>query len=389
VSGGLSGKRIVLVVAWAGMGGAERQALQLVRLLKEERGAHVEVLAFTDERGRFRDAVERLGVTWRSSPLNWSGSRPAKLRELLLLAARLRRLAPDALLPYTTRPNVLCGLVWRVTGASACIWSQHDLVLPVKFGRGLLTRAARRATLLVASSSTAADFLVSELDAPRERVHVVPNSVELEQPAAGREEWRARLGLAESTVVATMLGNFHRGKDHRTLLRAWRIVLDRMPGDAVLLLAGRAAGTEDATKALAFDLDLGSAVRFLGEIEDVSGLLAASDVAVLSSRSESFPNALIESLAAGLPVAATDAPGIREVLGENQLAFLSAPGNADELAAKLVELISSGSLRRRLGDENRRLAARRSSVPGASVIADLLEEALGTAGTPLYASARP
>jgi glycosyltransferase involved in cell wall biosynthesis len=234
----------------------------------------------------------------------------------------------------------------------------------------------RQTPLFIANSQPAREFLVHELDARPERVHVVLDRVapmELDSLRAEAREW---IGVEPNVTVVSMLAHLHAVKDHATLLRAWRLVLDasRDP-QPVLLLAGRPSGTEDAVKALAYDLDLGRSVRFLGDVENVQAVLAASDLAVLSSRSESRPHALLESAAAGLPIAATDAPGIRAALGEHQAPYLAPVGDADTLAQFLTSLIADPDLRARLGRENRRLTGKDAASAGAGKV-DLIARAL-------------
>src|SRR5439155_2520583 len=118
---------------------------------------------------------------------------------------------------------------------------------------------------------------------------------------------------------------------------------------------------------------LGSSVRFLGDVEDVAGLLAASDVAVLSSPSESRPHAVLEAAAAGLPIVATDIPGIREALGQHQHAHLAPVGDAERLAENLVQLISQPALRAELGELNRRSVDGGAALPVGQATADLIE----------------
>jgi glycosyltransferase involved in cell wall biosynthesis len=176
-----------------------------------------------------------------------------------------------------------------------------------------------------------------------------------------------------------MLGHLHDGKDHATLVRAWAIVLGRLKESdrhAVLLLAGRPSGTEDAVKALAFDLELGRSVRFLGDVSDVGGLLAATDIAVLSSPSESAPHAVLESMSVGLPIAATDIPGIRQVVGVMQFPYLAPPGDAERLADAMFTLASDPDLRHELGERNRSVVEERVTVPAAEATAAALAAAL-------------
>jgi len=385
----LAGSRIVVVLAWSVLGGAERGALATAKYLLEDVGADVSVLALTSEDGRAPGLFSSLGIPWHTHPTDWHGGRLVKTRQLGSLTARLRAMRPDVLLPYTSRPNVLCGLIWRATGASLSVWNQQDVIRATKFGPRLTAFAVRRTPLFVANSEAARDFLVSELSAPAERVHVVlaggPEPIDLD---GLRDTWRVRLGIDHRAPVVSMLAHLHPGKDHATLLRAWRVVLDERRADGpVLLLAGRPSGTENALKALAFDLEFGRSVRFLGDVEEIEGVLAASDVAVLSSRSESRPHALLESAAAGLPIAGTDVPGIRGTVGAHQAPYLAPPGDADRLAEVLIQLISDPALRAELGAENRRCALERGPSPG-SATAKLIAEAIAERRTAVDRGAR-
>jgi glycosyltransferase involved in cell wall biosynthesis len=153
-----------------------------------------------------------------------------------------------------------------------------------------------------------------------------------------------------------MLANLQLFKDHPTLLRAWRVVIDRLDSmnrRAVLLLAGRFDGMEDALKVLAYDLDLGRTVRFLGPVKDISGLLSAVDMGVHSSVNEGCPNGVLECMAAGLAVAGTDYPGIREAVGRLGYKYLAPPGDADALAERIIALAVNPEARHEAGAANR------------------------------------
>jgi glycosyltransferase involved in cell wall biosynthesis len=123
----LERRRIVFVLNRAVLGGAERRAIPLARGLME-RDAVVEVYALTAEDGEERQPCEQLGIPWDLLPVDWAWltGRARKARELGRLALGLRRARPDALVPFCGFPNVVCGLVWRSTGAELCVWSQQD-----------------------------------------------------------------------------------------------------------------------------------------------------------------------------------------------------------------------------------------------------------------------
>jgi glycosyltransferase involved in cell wall biosynthesis len=375
----LRGKRVVLVLAWSVFGGGERSALSTATYLKNAAAARVEVLALTEEDGRAKTLFEAAGIPWSAAAIPWQGSKHAKAAELVDFLRTLRRMRPDVLLPYTTRPNVLCGLAWRAAGASVAVWNQQDVGIPTKFGPRIRALAVRSTPVFVANSTTASEFLVDTYGAPRNAVHVVlqhvgPRRYDEEM----RRDSRAALDLEHGVPVVVMLAHLHRVKDHATLLRAWRAVVDE-PGlrdrPPVLLLAGRFSGTADAAKALAFDLDLGRTVRFLGDVENVDTVLAASDVGVLTSLSESRPHAVLEYRAAGLAIVASDIPGVREALGERQHEWLVPPGDVPGFTRALTALLEDVELRERLATANQEWAAADGSHPGVE-IARLLEGAL-------------
>lgn len=136
---------------------------------------------------------------------------------------------------------------------------------------------------------------------------VIPNAVTVTEPA-GRAAARSALDLPDATPVALCLARMEPQKRHDVLLAAWAQV-----GTGVLLLAGDGSLRGDLERQAA---PLGDRVRFLGARSDVPDLLAAADVTVLTSDWEGLPIAVLESLAAGRPVVATDVDGVREVLGD-------------------------------------------------------------------------
>jgi glycosyltransferase involved in cell wall biosynthesis len=357
----LAGRRVIVFFNNLDLGGAERQGLVLARHLAREERAAVEVWGFSGP-GPVAELCDEAGIPWRVAPFQWSGSRLKLLVKLFRLAGRLRRARPDVLLPYTLRPNVVCGALWKFSGARACIWQQRDMGFdrcPARLQRS----AVRLTPRFIANSGASAAFLTSMLRVAPERIQVVHNGVVLTPAVEGRAHWRAKLGLRDMDVVACMVANLHDNKDHATLLRAWRLVIDRWSGRSapVLLLAGRPENTTEKLKSLAFDLELQRAVRFLDAVRDVSGLLTAVDLCVFSSRSEGCPNGVLECMASGLPVAATDIPGIRDAVGADGLSFLAPPQDANGLADRIVRLFSDHELRNRIGQLNRQRIEREFS----------------------------
>ncbi len=154
----------------------------------------------------------------------------------------------------------------------------------------------------------------------RTRVRVIPNGVDadlLEAAAAaggGREGARRALGLTEDHVVVACIGEVGWRKGQEILLTTAARLRARHP-EAVFLIAGEGAGRDDLAHRARRE-GLADLVRFLGFRDDVPALLAASDILVLPSRREGFPNTLLEGMALGLPVVATRADGIPELVDD-------------------------------------------------------------------------
>jgi glycosyltransferase involved in cell wall biosynthesis len=263
---------------------------------------------------------------------------------------------PDVILAYTGWANVICGLTWRFAGASGFIWNQRDVDDNVLTSHRLEKRAVRGATAVVANSKCSADFLSEKLGILRERIQVVHNGVPLNQADGDRDELCRGLNIERDSLLACMVGNLRTPKDHATLVSAWKRVVDegqQARRAAVLLLAGFHADTYDSVKSLVAQSQLEGSVRLLGHVKDVPSLLRSVDLGVFSSLSESFPNGVLECMGSALPVVGTDIPGIREVVGEDNVKYLAPPRDAERMAQLILAFLTDGQLRKDVGRANR------------------------------------
>ena len=346
----MKGRSVVFLLGNLELGGAERQALILAKHLIQHEPAEVEVWGF-NRSGPVAEICKQHRIPSRVVPLQ----QPYDLRRLTQL---LRENRPDILLPYTLLPNVVCGLVWQRTGARLCVWNQRDegiFSLNAKWQQ----RAAQLTPKFISNSPSGARYLIDSLKVDPAKIRVIPNGIELEPPQSDRRAWRERLGIDEGTFVACMIANLHANKDHATLLKAWHLVVDALDQRAVLVLAGRHYGAYESLIALTNELGIPDNVRFAGPVSDVAGLLTVVDLGVFSSRSEACPNGVLECMAAGLAIAATDIEGIREVVGEHGTRFLAPPGDAERLAQIILELAKDPETRATIGAANQsRIKAR-------------------------------
>jgi glycosyltransferase involved in cell wall biosynthesis len=350
----LNSKRIIIVLGSLELGGSERQALLLAQHLVRVQGAHVQVWSLSGT-GRATKLCEEYGIPWRVVPL-WSRNRVQLLLSLLKFTWILRRIRPDVILPYTTFPNVICGLVWRWTGAQLCVWNQRDAGVE-RMSEKLEHWAVSQIPWFVSNSRHGAEFMIHTLGVRADRVRVIHNGVALMTTnVADRMKWRSQLGVNEECFLACMVANLSARKDHATLIRAWRKVvceLESLGLRAVLLLAGRFDDAYESLKTLICQLQLGRNIRLLGSVDDIPSLLSAIDLGVFSSRLEGCPNGVLECMAAGLAIVGTDIPGIREAVGPAGYPFLAPLGDAETLAERIITLALHPELRSQLGAINR------------------------------------
>jgi glycosyltransferase involved in cell wall biosynthesis len=221
--------------------------------------------------------------------------------------------------------------------------------------------AVRRAAGLFIASRREADRVRSTYRVPAERIALVPNAVDVSQWRPGdRQQARAALGIPLNARVVVWHGRVeihYKGLD--VLLDAWQQVYAARPDAGFLLLL---VGSGQDREVLRRDLASlpPDAVRWEDRwVHDpavIRQYLAAGDVAILSSRHEGFAVAVIEAMACGLPVVATDVPGVAEALGDQPTGFIVPSEDPRALADALQRILDDEPLRHRLSSRARRRA---------------------------------
>jgi glycosyltransferase involved in cell wall biosynthesis len=217
----------------------------------------------------------------------------------------------------------------------------------------------RRGDRLVAVGRDVRRALIEKEGFPASRIEVVYNGIDLsafDEPGRDRHQTRDELGLAPDDLVLIQVARLDPLKDHAMTLRALARLVQQPEHRAIRLLIVGDGPEADALAEQVRALGLEPFVRLLGRRGDVPRLLGASDVALLTSRSEGIPLAIIEAMAAGLPVVATRVGGTPEVVEEDRTGLLVAAEADDELARQIARLAASPALRRELGSQGRRRA---------------------------------
>ncbi len=291
------------------------------------------------------------------------------LKALWTLWAEIRRFRPHIVHTHAAKAGALGRLAARAAGGPRpiLVHTYHGHVLRGYFGpaktalyRSIERALARHTDCLVGVSQATVDELVGFRIAPRERFTVVTLGLDLSRftavQASDGTALRHELGLTEQDILATFVGRLVPIKRVDVLLEAVALARRRLP--ALRLAVVGDGELREVLEARSAELALGAAVHFVGYRHDVASIVAATDIAVLSSDNEGTPVALIEAAAAGRPAIATAVGGVGDIVGATT-GRLVAAGDADGFAEALVELGMSPILRQRLGEAARNHVAAR------------------------------
>ncbi len=192
---------------------------------------------------------------------------------------------------------------------------------------------------------------------PADRIQVIYNGIDPAQFPAGqvssRDEARQLLDIPPGCPAIMQVARFHPVKDHETALRAFADVVKEM-NSAILLLVGEGE-RRHACETLADELGIpDDNVRFTGLRNDISRILPAADVFMLSSLSEGISVTLLEAMACSLPIVATDVGGNGEVVRHGETGLLSPRGDHVALSRHLVTLLRDEPRRIQMGEAGRK-----------------------------------
>lgn len=350
----------VIVLGWLHMGGAERQALHLARQLII-RGEKVSVVGISTP-GIVKDICAAENIPCYYWPTTLSRSPLRAMKTGVHFGVKLLRMRPTYILPYCMPPNVLCGIVWRMTGAKSCVWQQRDEGR-LRRGDWLEFMALLLMPKYISNSEHGSEWLNTVLHVRKDLITVIPNGTELVKIENTKGLWKKEWGIPKDTQIVTMVANLHAYKDHMTLLKAWNLLKNKWVEKApLLILAGNKDSAYAELHSYVKENDMSGTVLFVGSIPDVTNLLADTDLFVLSSKNEGVPNGILEAMAVGLPVIATDIPGNREALSPNIVHQLSIADQPDDLAKKIYNLLMNRTLMNALGMANKELVRKRNSI---------------------------
>lgn len=343
----MSERRITFIIGSMREGGAEKQVVYLMRGLRD-RGWTVRLMLLHYEGMRLQPLLEegfevfavnlpRFRPRW--NPLPW-----LQFPFTLLRSVRwLRETQPQIVYAWLFWAHLWAWLCRRYVPFTLITSRRQmfsDRMNSPRLQR-IENRINRDAALIIANAEAVAETCLDNEENVEGSLRVIRNGIDFTEidavrPANLVEEFPA---LADASEVVVNVANLLPHKGHSDLLKAWAKVIDQHP-DARLLCIGADGGLGSALNDQARRLGIAKHVVFAGPREDVISLVKGADFAVHASHDEGFPNAVMEYLACGKYVVATDAGGTREAVDKLGLGIIVPARKSKELAEALIGVLS-------------------------------------------------
>lgn len=333
-------KRVLHIIDSLYLGGAQEVVLNLA----------------TCGSSRFRHEVATMhghGIYWdrlRQAGVKVHSLSPHKLLPLYLASIPWRLLAdrPDILHCHLIPSNIIAKPLGALLGVPVVI--NHDHTNDTRRAESRLLLALDRfsnrfASHIVAVSASCRNFLITRESIPANDVTLVPNAIDLLRfsPAvARRDQARLELGLPASARVVAGVGRLNPQKNFALFLDVAAQLAPRFP-DLHFLLAGDGP-EEKMLREKAAALGIADRVTFSGYVADTRLVYLAADVLLMPSRYEGLPMTLLEAMAMGLPVVASQLDGIAEVIGDGREGFLVPSDEAALFVERTAALLQDAEL---------------------------------------------
>ena len=350
----MSRLRLLAIIEAHSITGPAKNLLEFAKLAREA-GVETTIATFTrgTAKNLFIDTAREGGfpveVIHESGPYDRS-----VIRKLSQLAQRSR---PDIVQTHAVKSHFLARCA-SLPSQAPWVAFHHGYTWPTLRARlyNQLDRWSLRAARKVLTVSVPFREELIARGVNPERIEIIHNAI---PPDWGRrfrgldqaQALRARLGIRQDQNVILIVGRLSREKDHLTLLEA----VARLPNELHPHLVVVGEGPErPRIEQRIRSLNLTSSVTLTGQQESAEPYYGIAQIAVLSSLSEGSPNALLEAMAAGVPVVATRVGGIPEIARHGETALLVEPGNISDMSTSIASVLKdAGGLARRLADRSR------------------------------------
>jgi glycosyltransferase involved in cell wall biosynthesis len=304
-----------------------------------------EVISLTDL-GPMAEKFQDCGIRVRALRMKPGTPNPY---HVLRLARWLHESRPAVIQTWMYHANLIGGLAANLAGLSTVIWNIRHSQLDLRVDKRSTVWTARacaplsRLTRLIICCSEAARRAHMDLGYPSDRMEVIPNGFDLEtfKPnPAQRQAIRAELNLVSTNTAIGMVARFHPIKGHQNFLAAAGRLHRDFPNVRFLLCGEGVVPENRELTSWINGFRIADVCHLLGEREDIPQVMNAMDIMTSPSIGESFPNAVAEAMACGVPCVVTDVGDSGAILGET--GRVVPPSSPDALAEAWRDLLDAG-----------------------------------------------
>ena len=328
-------------------GGTETMLLAYLRTTKNKEIEHVVCTIYPREslKKEFHDA----GIKVYSLNIP---SKPFFFLTFPKFALFLKKTNPDIVHSYLIQESLVNRIVGRLMG-KAVVCGKRDIDKNKSFWKVWLDRMTIwLADVNISNSRQGLEELLS-YGVPKEKALYVPNGKDLSpfEISISKEKAKNRLGFGKEIILIGCISRLFESKGQEYLIRAMPRLLKEKPEIKLLVVGG--GRMKDYLEKISQELGVSKDVIFLGERKDIPELLKAFDVFVFPSLREGMPGALMEAMAAGLPVVATNIGGNVELVENNETGLLVLPANPREISTAVLKILDTPKLSATLGKKAR------------------------------------
>ena len=347
--------RVIQMIPDLRVGGAERVAVTLANGLAE-RGHKVMLLAIKGGGAQEMHVREDLGVELRILGIQRDSiKRPLRfVRSMKKLRGSIcdifEEFKPDVINTHIPEDDLVASDCVKRTGIGVHVPLVQSLMFHVhrdgldfrtRMRLKMMRKMFYRSGVTLAVSSGVAKQITALTGLPEDRMEVLHNVTDIRPYAdlPSKADARKSLGLDVDRPVVAGLGRLHPAKNFPMFVRASKAILDKHP-DVKFMIIGE-GDQRGKVEAAMKEAGVGDSWTLLGQRNDVPQCLAAADIFVQSSDYEGFPVAVVEAMAGGLQIVATDVASLGEVVQDGTHALLIEAGAQDDLSARVNELLEN------------------------------------------------
>ena len=351
--------KIIVITTSFSLGGAEKHGFLLADYFKNVLNLNVELWVFREKTNVLKHWCEQKNIKTKIigevSKFYLKNKKPKKevfFKDFL-------KFKPDMIISFNREANLFNAFLWEKVGAKISIWSQQSTLDNQGFANQEKV-AMKNISAFISNSVHGKEYLINEFNINSQKVFVVPNGINLNRKALNSTSfWKEKLAIKKEHFSALMIGHFAERKDHSTIIKSWKYVVQELEKENInpkLYLAGSFGNDGEKLAELCVEEGVANYVNFLGKVNDIIGINKVMDIGILSSHREGMPNALIEQMFCGLPIVASNIPGNAEALGKKNKKYLSEIENPKDLAKKIINFANDSELREKVGKFNSQYA---------------------------------